>query len=123
MSRSLEADMRADAARKASLALRRRRLPLGKLTASATASCRFIPMASRDRPLSCATYSSSFSTKLSGTNSGNPHREVRHKLLMVPYTGGTPQIINDVMGKNGRVGIKVLIAQGSLLAQKGLASA
>jgi hypothetical protein len=38
--------------------------------------------------------------KLSGTNSGNPHREVRHKLLIVPYTGGTPQIINDAMGKH-----------------------
>jgi hypothetical protein len=36
---------------------------------------------------------------------------------MVPYTGGTPQIINDMMGKNGGDGIKLLSSQGSLLAQ------
>jgi len=24
---------------------------------------------------------------------------------MVPYTGGTPQIINDMMGKNGGLGL------------------
>jgi hypothetical protein len=55
----------------------------------------------------------SFSTKLSETNSWEP----------APGGSSAPQIINDMMGKNGGVGINVLIAQGSLLAQKGLASA
>jgi hypothetical protein len=37
---------------------------------------------------------------------------------MVPCTGGTPQIINDMMGKNGGVGIKLLNVRGSLVEQK-----
>jgi hypothetical protein len=40
------------------------------------------------------------------------------KLLMVPYTGGTPQIISDMMGKNGGYGATLLIAHGSLLAHR-----
>jgi len=62
------------AARKAS---QRRRSPHGKLIANAIARCRFIPMANRDRPSSCAIFSRSFSTKLRGANSGHPHRFVR----------------------------------------------
>jgi hypothetical protein len=54
-----------------------------ELFASAIAPCRFIPMANRARPSSCAICSNNFSTKLKETNSGNPHREVRHKLLQI----------------------------------------
>jgi hypothetical protein len=37
---------------------------------------------------------------------------------MVPYTGGTPQIINDMMGKKGSAQAKLLIAHRSFIAQR-----
>jgi tripartite-type tricarboxylate transporter receptor subunit TctC len=45
-------------------------------------------------------------------------REANIKLLMVPYTGGTPQIINDMMGKLRRGQANSLSAQRSLVVAK-----
>jgi hypothetical protein len=41
---------------------------------------------------------------------------------MVPYTGGTPQIIDDMMGKQCGAEAKSLSAKESLVGAKGVAS-
>jgi hypothetical protein len=41
--------------------------------------------------------------------------------MFVPYTGGTRQIINDMMGKHRKADAKLLSVKGSLVDAKSVA--